>query len=129
MNMVNFVIAVIDNSTIEMLKDIYEKSKLAERSGRKAANLSLLCKGGYGGRVAMEENASVMPIFLARNIQSGGYCGASKIYFKKEQSFLPAHYYWIVVPRFWAIHAFFPGEGPCGPDYPCMGCVRWGCRL
>ena len=73
MNMGNFVIAVIDNSNIEMLKDIYEKGKLVERSGRKAANLSLLCKGGYGSRVAMEKSLSVMLILLARNIESGGY--------------------------------------------------------
>jgi hypothetical protein len=46
MNMGNFVIAVINNSNIEMLKDIYEKSKLVEKSGRKAAKLSFLDKRG-----------------------------------------------------------------------------------
>jgi hypothetical protein len=55
MNMENFVIAVIDNSRIEMVKSIYEKGKLVERSGRKTANLSFLGEGGYGGRVAMEK--------------------------------------------------------------------------
>jgi hypothetical protein len=56
------VIAVIDNSNIEMLKDTYEKGKLIEKSGRKTANLSFLSKGGYGSRVAMEKSLSVMLI-------------------------------------------------------------------
>jgi hypothetical protein len=129
MNMRNFVIAVIDNSNIEMVKDIYEKGKLVERSGRKAANLSFLGKGGYGGRVAKRKSTSVMPILLARNMESGGYSELSKIYFKKKQIFLHPNDYWIVVPRIWAIHDFFTGKSQCGPDYPCLGRVRWGSRL
>jgi|WetSurMetagenome_2_1015567.scaffolds.fasta_scaffold210303_2 hypothetical protein len=52
----NFVMAVIDDNSIAMLKDIREKGKLVERPGRKTANLSFLDKGGYGSRVAMEMN-------------------------------------------------------------------------
>jgi len=82
MNMGNFVIAVIDNSNIEMLKDHYEKGKLIEKSGRKTANLSFLGKGGYGSRVAMEKSLSVMLILMARNIESGGCHETSRIYSK-----------------------------------------------
>jgi hypothetical protein len=84
MNMGNLVIAVIDNSNIEMSKNIYEKGKLVEKSGRKATNLSFLGKRGYGSRVAMRKSASARLILLARNIESGGCHESSNIYFKKE---------------------------------------------
>jgi hypothetical protein len=78
MNTVIFVIAIIDNNFREMLKYVYEKGKLVERSGRKATSLSLPLKGRYGSRVAMEKNIS-MRILLAGNIiKSGGYYEASR---------------------------------------------------
>lgn len=104
-----------------MLKDTYEKSKLIEKSGRKTASLSFFGKEGYGGRVAMEKSLSVMLILPARNIESGGFNGTSKIYFKKKQSFLPPHNYWIVVPPIWAVHDYLPGQSQCGPGYPRLG--------
>ena len=80
MNTVNGVMTVTENNSLRMLQYIYEKSKLVERSGRKATNLSLPCKGGYGSRVAMEKSTVVMLILLAKSIQSGGYYEVSIVF-------------------------------------------------
>ena len=105
------MIIINDKNSKEMLKHTYEKGKLIERPGRKATSLSLpRDRGRYGGRAAMEKGVSIVLILLARNMQSGGYHEAPNIFSKRKQNFPPTHYYWIVVPDFWAIHVFPQGR-------------------
>jgi hypothetical protein len=50
------VIYVIVNIDAKVDNSIYEKGKLVEKSGRKATNLRLPLRGGYGRRAAMEKS-------------------------------------------------------------------------
>jgi hypothetical protein len=125
-----FVIVINDKNSKEMLKDIYEKGKLTERSGRKATSLNLPCERGiHGSRVAMEKGGSIALVLLARNIHSGGHRETESVFSKKKQTFFPRHYYRIVVPHSWAIDAFPRRERQCGPGYPRLGPIKRGCRL
>jgi hypothetical protein len=129
-NVGKFVIVINDKNSKEMLKDIYEKGKLTERSGRKATSLNLPCERGiHGRRATMEKGVSIALVLLARNMQSGGHRETSSIFSKEDQKSFPAHYYWTIVPSRWTIYAFLRRERLCGPGYPRLGSIKWGCRL
>jgi hypothetical protein len=58
--MAHSVMYVIVNNNVKMDNSIYEKGKLVEKSGRKATNLRLLRRGGYGRRAAMEKSIFII---------------------------------------------------------------------